>query len=269
MRIRRRIMNKNYCIMVILAATIQWTFTQSPYLSQQKLEKYKTFIVEGTYTQQNWSKFPEKPKSRYETLSKAFEHFEKTNGKIIVELGTTRSFVHGAHPGCNKSNLHYWMPHNPEHWDWSAGCFTRTVAECLAHTNPEIYTIDLDAEAIYRCKIMTSDYSNIIKYYTTSSEAFLNSCDFKNGIDLLYLDTGYMNPIEPTAQLQLQEAMIIVRRNLLAPNGLILIDDVRNQNVLDDDSGLGKSKYAIPYLLEHGFEIIEDGYQVILKKRTS
>ncbi len=160
------------------------------------------------------------------------------------------------------------MPHNPEHWDWSAGCFTRTAAECLAHLSPEIHTIDLDSEAIYRCKIMTDEYKHLIRYYITSSEAFLMNCNFKNGIDLIYLDTGYMNPIEPTAQLQLREAIIIVQRNLLAPNGIILIDDVRNQNVLNDNSGMGKSKYAIPYLLENGFEIIEDGYQVILRKKT-
>jgi hypothetical protein len=29
---------------------------------------------------------------------------------------------------------------------------------------------------------------------------------------------------------------------------------------------LGKSKYGLPYLLENGYEIIEDEYQVILKK---
>lgn len=254
-------------MLLALMMTVPCGIAHAEVLSLQKLEKYKQFIIDGTYAEQNWSKFPEKPKSRYETLAKAFEHFEKTNGKIIVELGTTRSFVHGGHPGCNKSNLNYWMPNNPEHWDWSAGCFTRTAAECLAHTNPEIHTIDLDAEAIYRCKIMTADYSHIIRYYNTSSEAFLSNCSFKNGIDLLYLDTGYMNPIEPTAQLQLAEAKIIVERNLLAPHGIILIDDVRNQNVLDDDSGLGKSKYALSYLLANGFEIIEDGYQIILQKK--
>lgn len=264
-------MNKIRSVIMLVAA-IAPTFAQTLPLSLQKLEKYKTYIIAGTYAEQDWRKLPEKPLSRYETLAKVFEHFEKTNGKIIVELGTTRSFVHGGHPGCNKSDLAFWMPNNPEHWDWSAGCFTRTVAECLAHTNPEIHTIDLDSTAIYRCKIMTDEYSNFIRYYTMSSEAFLQSCSFSKGIDLIYLDTGYMNPIEPTAQLQLQEAQIIVERNLLAPNGIILIDDVRNQNVLDDDSGLGKSKYALKYFLEHGYEIMpgyENGYQLILQRKKS
>jgi len=76
-----------------------------------------------------------------------------------------------------------------------------------------------------------------------------------------------MNPIEPTAQLQLREAQIIVERDLLDDNGLLLIDNVRNQNVTGDEPALGKSKYAIPYLIQHGFEIIADEYQVILRKK--
>jgi hypothetical protein len=235
-------------------------------LSKEKLEPYKQYLIAGTYNGQDWSKFSEKPKSRYETFLKAFELFEASNGKIIVELGTTRSFVDGSYQGCNSSDIRYWRPNNPEYWDWGAGCFTRMVAECLAHTNPEIHTIDLEASALERCKIITADYQHLLKYHQTSSEAFLKSCSFPEGIDLIYLDTGFMNPIEATAQLQLREAKIIVERNLLAPNGIILIDDVRNQNALDDDSGLAKSKYALPYLLTHGFEIIEDGYQVLLKR---
>ncbi len=111
---------------------------------------------------------------------------------------------------------------------------------------------------------MTKGYDTVL-HHTATSERFLRTFDKK--IDLLYLDTGYMNPIEPTAHLQLREAQIIVERDLLSDNGLLLIDDVRNQNVLDDASGLGKSKYAIPYLLKNGFEIVEDEYQVILRKK--
>jgi len=41
---------------------------------------------------------------------------------------------------------------------------------------------------------------------------------------------------------------IIVEKNLLTPNGILLIDDVKNQTPkkFGDTSGLGKSKYAIP-----------------------
>ena len=52
--------------------------------------------------------------------------------------------------------------------------------------------------------------------------------------------------------------------------GIILIDDVRNPAIIlktKEKNTYGKSKYAIPYLLENGYEIVEDEYQVILKKK--
>ncbi len=231
--------------------------------SVQALKKYKAYLIDGTYTGQNWSKFLEKPKSRYYTFQQVFDHFEKTSGKVVVELGTTHSFVDGRYPGCDNNNIKYWNPENPERWDWGAGCFTLMAAECLSHLQPQIYTVDLNASAIHRCQIMTKEY-NTVKHHRSDSERFLKN--FTQKIDLLYLDTGYMNPIEPTAQLQLREAKVVVEQDLISENGLILIDDVRNQNAIGDKSGLGKSKYAIPYLLENGFEIVEDEYQVILRK---
>ena len=61
-----------------------------------------------------------------------------------------------------------------------------------------------------------------INYHISSSEEFLKS--FTKKIDLLYLDTGDMTPIEDTAQLHLREATIIVERDLLSKNGIIAIE---------------------------------------------
>src|SRR5439155_14104723 len=130
-------------------------------IAASNLEKYKTYLEQGTYEGQDWSSFITKPKSRYHTFKKAFEHFENNNGKMIVELGTTRSFVHGGLPGCNDSNPRYWTPNQPERWDWGAGCFTRMAAECLAHLNPTIITIDLESEHLRRCTVITADFRNI------------------------------------------------------------------------------------------------------------
>ena len=101
------------------------------YQSTLKLNQYRAYLEHGTYDQQDWSSFKTKPLSRYETFKRAFEEFEKMNGNTIVELGTTRSFVHGGLAGCNSDDPQYWTPDNPERWDWGAGCFTRMVSECL------------------------------------------------------------------------------------------------------------------------------------------
>ena len=50
---------------------------------------------------QNYSYYDHVPKSRFYSFSYAFDYFSSTGGSVIVELGTSRSFVHGGHIGCN------------------------------------------------------------------------------------------------------------------------------------------------------------------------
>ena len=226
------------------------------------LNRYKDFLDQGTYYGINAYASPRKIESRYYTFKKAFEYFKLCNGKVIVELGSCNSFVRCGLPGCNLDDAHYWQPNNPETWDWGAGLFTRMAAECLAPYEPFIHTIDKNPKHIARCKIITQDFKHLISYHVCSSEAFLMSCP-PESIDLLYIDTGDIN--NTTARLHLEEAKIIVERNLMSPNGIILIDDVRN-SVPCDGSKLGCGKYAIPFLLRNGYEIMEDEYQVLLKK---
>ena len=71
---------------------------------------------------------------------------------------------------------------------------------------------------------------------------------------------------EFTAELHKREAILIVKHDILKDDGIILIDDVRNPCNDFSKKNLGKSKYSIPYLLNNGYEIIADEYQVILKK---
>lgn len=238
------------------------------FLSAHPLEPFRSYLEWGTYSGQDWSSLSQLPKSRYDSFSEAFSQFEKNGGKIVVELGTTRSFTHGGLPGCNLDDPVFWQPDHPETWDWGAGFFTRMAALSLHHLHPEIHTVDLIPSHIERCKLMTADLTDIISYHLSDSCQFLSSCHFPEGIDLLYLDTGDMTPIEPTALLQLEEAKLVVERNLISEGGLILIDDVRNRTPkqFGESSDLGKSKYSLPYLLEHGFEIVMDEYQVLLRK---
>lgn len=233
------------------------------------LAPYKEYLEWGTYYGGDWSYLPSIPKSRYDTFKTAFELFEKNNGKVIVELGTSRSFVHGGLIGCNLDDRKYWHPDQPADWDWGAGFFTRMAAVALGRLNPEIHTVDLITGHINRCRVMLADYSSIMRFHVSDSVAFLKNTPFPNGIDLLYLDTGDMTPIEPTALLQLEEAKVVVERNLIPKGGILLIDDVKNTTPrkFGDTSGLGKSKYALPFLLKNGFELIADEYQVILRKK--
>ena len=208
------------------------------------------------------------PKSRDVTFKYCLDYINNKNieNKVILELGTSRSFTDGRFPGCNSNDTRWWEPNNPEKWDWSAGCFTRVFSE-LTDTKTYIHTVDISPYHINRCKLMTEPFKDKITYYVTSSENILNQIPEKS-IDLLYLDTGDMTPIEYTAQLHLREAKIIVERNVLKDNGIILIDDVKScvPKKAGEKSDYGKAKYSIPYLLENGYIIVMDEYQYILKK---
>lgn len=212
--------------------------------------------------QEKW--FGEFPKSRYYTFKYCFEQLKDKNNIVIVELGTSRSFTDGRFDGCNSSNIKYWEPNSPEKWDWSAGIFTKVFSNLFP--NSEFHTVDLMSEHIDRCKIMNSNMNNI-SYHVSSSEIFLNN--FNGKINLLYLDTGDMTPIEDTAQLHLREAKIIIERNLLSDDGIILIDDVKSvvPKEYGELSNLGKAKYSIPYFLQNGFKIEMDEYQFVLKRK--
>ena len=160
-----------------------------------------------------------------------------------------------------------WEPNCLDKWDWSSGLFTKYFSDILQERNKnfKITTVDIDPKSISISKVITNNNKNI-EYVTCSSEDFILKCE-KGTIDLLYLDTGNMDEI--TAQLHLREAKLLVIKDILKEDGIILIDDVKNPYMLLNKittNKLGKSKYALPYLLENGYEIIEDEYQVILKK---
>ena len=229
------------------------------------LSHYKQYLDKGTYDGKDFRHYQITPQSRYATFKEAFTRFARNRGKIVVETGTSRSFVTGGLPGCLSSDPQYWNPYKPENWDWGAGIFTRVAAECLASLNPQIHTIDIIAEHISRCKIMTEDFKGIIEYHVASSVDFLKKCDLVGKIDLLYLDAGDTG--EECAKLQLQEVRTVVKRGLMSPHGLILIDDVKVLTTADDTTALGKAKYSIPFLLNNGFEIVMDEYQVLLRKK--
>ena len=228
-----------------------------------KLDKYKDFLEKGAAEGQDWSVYAKRPLGRYYTFKKAFELFEEIEGKYILELGTTRSFVHGGLEGCNSGDIIYWKPNNPETWDWGAGCFTRVAAECCSFE--KLITVDVVSEHLKRCKVITQDFKDKIEYICSDSLYLLQNI---NNIQFVYLDTGDMTPIEVTANHQLKEAQIIVERKLIPIGGLVLIDDVKNTTPLKfgEKSLLGKAKYSLPFLLANGFELIMDEYQVLLRR---
>jgi hypothetical protein len=227
------------------------------------IDKFGGYMQKMHTTQMDFSMFGKTPLCRYDTLKYCFERLPKN--PVIVELGTSRSFVDGAFEGCNSNDAKYWEPTNPSKWDWGAGCFTLMVPHCVEQPF-KFHTIDLCKDHINRSQIMTQQFKNIY-YHVSTSEKFLN--EFSGKIDLLYIDTGDMTPIGPTSELQLREAKIIIERNLLNENGLILIDDIMSPATFyaNEFHPWGKAKESLPYFFTHGFELVMAEYQYILQKK--
>jgi len=195
--------------------------------------------------------------ARYKTFRYAFDSFLASGGRVVVELGTTRSFVGGERSGAMVNDPRYWNPDKPRHWDWGAGVFTRMCAVHLEHVNPEIHSVDLSPEAIAISKVITADYARLVTHHETTSEAFLSS--FPGTIDLLYMDTGETSA--EAEDLHLREARIVVERSLVPFGGIIIVDDVHVPG-----KTASKGRLSIPYLCQHGFEVVMSDYQVVLKR---
>ena len=231
------------------------------------LENIKEIMDSSVSTQGDEYIFGRKLQSRYHTFKYVINHLlDLKKDKIkILELGTSRSFVSAGIDGCLSTNEKFWHPNNPELWDHGAGMFTYIIPKVLKDNlcDFELHTIDIDDSAISICKTISKNIENIYIHQISSTD-FLSSTDIK--FDLIYMDTAETN--EFGAKLHLEDANIIIKRNLLTNDGIILIDDVRvpwfvNQNGYDWN--LGKGKYSIPYFISNGFTHIKDEYQSILK----
>jgi len=175
----------------------------------------------------------------------------------IVELGTSRSYVSGGFEGCMNPNPVYWNPHNPAQWDWGAGIFTKVFSDTLDadNTNYTLYRVDPDRNANAVVTTMCGMNKNIRIIQNTSTN-ILNTIDFK--IDFLYMD--HMESGEEACIQHFEDSKILIEKDLMSKDGIILIDDV-GDNVTET-----KGKYSIPYLLENGYELVRHEYQVLLKR---
>lgn len=188
---------------------------------------------------------------------------KKDNNINVLELGTTRSFVDDRFEDCLSTDKKFLKPKDTSVWDWSAVCFTKVFSDCL-DSDSKTTSVDIDNNAMIISKEMNKDKDNT-KFVHGTSKCFLSRKDDK--FDLIYVDTGGID--KATELLSLREAKIIVSRDIIKPDGFLLIDDVRNLNSLIKGKTsffLGKASSSIPYLLDNGFKILMDEYQVLMRR---
>ena len=171
---------------------------------------------------------------RYLTFVSILELLDQRNVKILVETGTARD--------------------GDKNFGGDGGS-TIIFADWAAQNEALLYSVDISPSAIENAKNVTKIYADHIQLVCQDSIKFLNK--FKKPIDFLYLDSfdfDFNNP--STSQIHhLRE--IIAAYPKLHKNSIVMIDDC------DLPQG-GKGALVIEYLTSRGWEIFQNGYQIIM-----
>jgi hypothetical protein len=159
---------------------------------------------------------------RHASVALAFERIAHKKSPVIVELGSSRSYVSGGNEGCMDDDPKYWDPERPERWDWGAGIFSRVCAEIIAGSGASLHSVDPSPKAMRIARTITGGIGANISFHQTTSTDFLRSLN--EPVDLLYMD--HHETCEEGAVLHRSDSELIVEQGILAPDGVILIDDV-------------------------------------------
>jgi len=174
--------------------------------------------------------FAEKSAGRAKTFKKALQLLNERATHNIVETGCIR-----------------------QENDYGAGYSTVIFGEFCKRLGGHISTVDISPENIAVCKLVTTQYKDMIDYYIDDSVNFLKNYD--KWIDLLYLDsldtpiTGDATEAQEHNLREFKAAEV-----LLSKGSIILLDD-------NDFENGGKTRLTKEYLKEKGYTELLGGQQ--------
>ena len=146
------------------------------------------------------------------------------------------------------------------------GYSTPLFAHHVEKYGGQFYSVDIDPEAIKVSKKIMSSYGieGRETYLICADALSFFQCSFIPKISLMYLDcwdyVGDRWAKEESANKHLKLFKLI--EPYLDDGALVVVDDIFQ----DDTIIVGKGSLAIPYMIELGYEVVERGYQFILRK---
>lgn len=173
---------------------------------------------------------------RYATFRRAIQLMEERGARVLVETGTARG---------GENNFE------------GDGGSTIIFADWASKHDAYLYSVDIDKRAIEEAKQATTSFSKSVGLLQIDSVKLLQQ--FPGKIDFLYLDSfdfEVSNP-KPSQEHHLKE--IKAAYDKLTNQSVVMIDDC----ALPEG---GKGKEVIAFLLDKGWIILEEGYQVIMVK---
>jgi len=180
-----------------------------------------------------------KDNPRYKTFALALQLMQEREVKTFVETGTARLG--------DKNFL-------------GDGGSTIIFADWASQNNAEAYSVDIDLNALGNARAALGPLGAYMELIHSDSIDFLQT--FNCPIDFLYLDSYDFDVNDPNPSQQHHLKEIIAAYPYLTEDSIVMIDDC------DLPHG-GKGTLVIEYLLDRGWEVIAEGYQVILVHKSS
>lgn len=173
---------------------------------------------------------------RYSTFQKTLALLLERRARTCIETGTAR--------------------HGDKDFAGDGGS-TIIFGHFAQENHAEFFSVDISEAHIREAKGASGPYLDSIQFVQQDSISFLKA--FSEKIDFLYLDSfdyDYYNPAL-SQQHHLEEVKAALPH--LTDRSIIMIDDCYIH-------GGGRGLLAIPFLIEQGWKVVENGYQVLLAK---
>ncbi len=178
---------------------------------------------------------------RYETMQLVLQLIEEMGAQTLVETGTARDGTAGFTDGDGGSTIIF--------------------AEWARDHGAEFFSVDISQKNLKKAqeavKRTVVGHENKVHFICSDSVAYLR--DFNQPIDFLYLDSYDFDPDNPGPSQHHHLREIRAAYPFLTKNSIVMIDDC---NLVHG----GKGKLAIEFLLQHGWKIVCNRYQVILTR---
>ncbi|WP_299112781.1 class I SAM-dependent methyltransferase [uncultured Winogradskyella sp.] len=182
---------------------------------------------------------------RRNTFKKTLELLDKRKSKIIVETGTSRKGLEATR---------------------GDGAATIVFGKWAKQNDAKMYSVDISEDSVKGSQYAVTEQGLDKNVSVLLQDALVFLAEFDQKIDLLYLDSYDYSRTDVEIQQKSQEHHL--KEFQLAE------DKLHEQTiVLIDDCGLpggGKGKLVVEYMIEKGWEVLIDTYQILLiKKGTS
>jgi hypothetical protein len=185
-------------------------------------------------------------RNRKVSFNKVLNHLDGIDSPVLVEIGQTRNYYNWNGDGYSTPLFIWYMNQRLDGHFYSIDI----------SDNSEVY------KAIFGIWGLRDGQEKGATILQEDGIKFLK--EFEHKIDFLYLDAWDYHKtniqMQTTSETMHLEAFKIVEPKL-NKGAYILIDDI-----LDQETYVGKGKLLIPYMLDNGYELIHKGYQFLFKK---